>query len=117
MDQSEREGVIVRTSFIGILTNIALAGVKAFIGLVTNSIAVTMDAVNNFSDALSSVVTIVGTKLSMRSPNRKHPFGYGRIEYMTALIVAIIVLYPAVSEGMLPVRRAHGQFGTDDRDD
>ena len=97
MDQSEREGVIVRTSIIGIVTNIGLAAVKALIGLVTNSIAVTMDAVNNFSDALSSVVTIVGTKLSMRPPNRKHPFGYGRIEYMTALIVAIIVLYAGIT--------------------
>ena len=73
MNHSERESVIVRTSFIGILTNIGLASVKAVLGLLTNSIAVTMDAVNNFSDALSSVVTIVGTKLSMRSPDKKHP--------------------------------------------
>ena len=97
MDSSDREHVIVRTSLIGILTNIGLSAVKAFIGIVTNSIAVTMDALNNLSDALSSVVTIVGTKLSMRPPNRKHPFGYGRIEYMTALIVAIIVLYAGVT--------------------
>ncbi len=97
MESSDREHVIVRTSLIGILTNIGLSAVKAFIGIVTNSIAVTMDALNNLSDALSSVVTIVGTKLSMRPPNRKHPFGYGRIEYMTALIVAIIVLYAGVT--------------------
>ena len=97
MESSDREHVIVRTSLIGVLTNIGLSAVKAFIGIVTNSIAVTMDALNNLSDALSSVVTIVGTKLSMRPPNRKHPFGYGRIEYMTALIVAIIVLYAGVT--------------------
>ncbi len=97
MESSEREGVIVRTSIIGIVTNIGLAAVKAFIGIITGSIAVTMDAVNNLSDALSSVVTIVGTKLSMLPPNKKHPFGYGRIEYMTALIVAIIVLYAGVT--------------------
>jgi cation diffusion facilitator family transporter len=97
MNHSEREGVIVRTSLIGILTNIGLAAVKAVIGLLSNSIAVLMDAVNNLSDALSSVVTIIGTKLSMRSPDKKHPFGYGRIEYMTALIVAVIVLYAGVS--------------------
>ncbi|MBO7409487.1 MAG: cation transporter [Candidatus Methanomethylophilaceae archaeon] len=97
MDSSEREGAIVRTSIIGILTNLGLVAVKAFIGLLSNSIAVLMDAVNNLSDALSSVVTIVGTKLSMRPPDRKHPFGYGRIEYMTALVVAIIVLYAGVT--------------------
>ena len=97
MNHSEREGVIVRTSLIGILTNIGLAAVKAVIGLLSNSIAVLMDAVNNLSDALSSVVTIVGTKLSMRSPDKKHPFGYGRIEYMTALVVAVIVLYAGVT--------------------
>lgn len=61
MNHSEREGVIVRTSLIGILTNIGLAAVKAVIGLLSNSVAVLMDAVNNFSDALSSVVTIIGT--------------------------------------------------------
>ncbi len=97
MSASEREGIIVRTSFIGIVTNIGLAAVKAFIGIITGSIAVTMDAVNNLSDALSSVVTIVGTKLSMRPPNKKYPFGYGRIEYMTALIVAVIVLYAGIT--------------------
>lgn len=97
MNPSEREGAIVRTSLIGILTNIGLAAVKAVIGLLSNSIAVLMDAVNNLSDALSSVVTIVGTKLSMRSPDKKHPFGYGRIEYMTALVVAVIVLYAGVT--------------------
>ena len=97
MESAERERTIVRTSAIGIITNIGLAAVKAFIGLLSNSIAVLMDAVNNLTDALSSVVTIVGTKLSMRPPDRKHPFGYGRIEYMTALIVAVIVLYAGIT--------------------
>ncbi len=97
MESADRERKIVRTSLIGILTNIGLVIVKGTIGILSNSIAVLMDAVNNLSDALSSVVTIVGTKLSMRPPDKKHPFGYGRIEYMTALIVAIIVLYAGVT--------------------
>ena len=88
-----RDQVIVRTSVIGILTNILLAGFKAFIGVLSNSIAVVLDAVNNLSDALSSVITIVGTKLAGKKPDAKHPLGYGRIEYLSALIVAAIVLY------------------------
>ncbi len=97
MDSSDRESRIIRTSAIGIVTNIGLVAVKMFIGVLSNSIAVMMDAVNNLSDALSSVVTIIGTKLSMRAPDKKHPFGYGRIEYMTALIVAVIVLYAGIT--------------------
>ncbi|MBQ4433083.1 MAG: cation transporter, partial [Bacteroidales bacterium] len=72
-----RERVIVRTSIIGILTNVVLAGFKAAVGLIANSIAVVLDAVNNLSDALSSVITIVGTKLAGKAPNKKHPYGYG----------------------------------------
>lgn len=92
-----RERVIVRTSIIGILTNVVLAGFKAAVGLIANSIAVVLDAVNNLSDALSSVITIVGTKLAGKAPNKKHPYGYGRIEYMSQLIVAGIVLYAGIT--------------------
>ena len=88
-----RDQVIVRTSVIGILTNILLAAFKAVIGILSHSIAVVLDAVNNLSDALSSVITIVGTKLAGKKPDTKHPLGYGRIEYLSALVVAAIVLY------------------------
>ena len=94
---AEREKVIVRTSIIGILANVLLAGFKAAIGLATRSIAVTLDAVNNLSDALSSVITIVGTKLSKRPADRQHPFGHGRIEYLTAIIIAVIVLSAGIT--------------------
>ena len=80
---AEREKVIVRTSIIGILANVLLAGFKAAIGLATRSIAVTLDAVNNLSDALSSVITIIGAKLGGKKPDKKHPLGYGRIEYLS----------------------------------
>ena len=79
--ETSREKTIVKTSVIGIVANVFLAGFKAVIGLMSNSIAIVLDAVNNISDAGSSLITIVGTKLAGREPDKKHPFGYGRIEY------------------------------------
>lgn len=79
MNQS-RQKKIIQTSIIGIITNIALAIFKAIVGLISGSIAITLDAVNNLSDALSSLITIIGTKLAGKEPDKKHPLGYGRIE-------------------------------------
>ena len=92
-----RDNIIVRTSIIGIAANVALAAFKAFIGLASNSIAIVMDAVNNISDAASSVITIVGTKLAGKEPDKKHPFGYGRIEYLSAMIISVLVLYAGIT--------------------
>ena len=83
--QSNRDQVIVRTSVIGIIANVFLAAFKAVVGLVSHSIAVTLDAVNNLSDALSSVITIAGTKLASKKPDKNHPMGYGRIEYLSEI--------------------------------
>lgn len=105
MDKNVRDSIIIRTSIIGILTNVLLAAFKAFIGLAANSIAVTLDAVNNLSDALSSVITIVGTKLASKPPDREHPFGYGRIEYLSALVVAGIVLYAGITAAVESVKK------------
>ena len=96
-ETDNRNKVIVRTSVIGIIANVFLAAFKAVIGLTTNSIAIVMDAVNNISDAASSVITIIGTKLAGKEPNKKHPFGYGRIEYLSAMIISILVLYAGVT--------------------
>ena len=96
-EQKDRGGIIIRTSVIGILANVFLAGFKAFVGLTAHSIAIVMDAVNNLSDAASSVITIVGTKLAGKEPDKKHPFGYGRIEYLSAMIISILVLYAGVT--------------------
>ena len=93
----KREKTIVKTSIIGIVTNLFLVGFKAFVGLVSNSIAVILDAVNNLSDALSSVVTIFGAKLGAKQPDKKHPLGYGRIEYLSSMIVAALVLYAGIT--------------------
>lgn len=92
-----RDAVIVRTSVIGILANVFLAAFKAVVGLTSHSIAIVMDAVNNLSDAASSVITIVGTKLAGKEPDRKHPFGYGRIEYLSAMVISLLVLYAGVT--------------------
>ena len=90
---NEREKIVIKTSVIGIITNIFLAAFKAGIGLLSNSIAIVLDAVNNISDAGSSVITIVGTKLAGKAPDKKHPFGHGRIEYLSAMMIAVIILY------------------------
>ena len=92
-----RERIIVRTSIIGILANLFLALFKAIVGFASNSIAVILDAVNNLTDALSSVITIIGTKLAGKKPDKKHPLGYGRVEYLTAMIIAAIILYAGIS--------------------
>lgn len=93
----ERGKIIVRTSIIGIIANVFLAAFKAVIGLMSNSIAIVLDAVNNISDAGSSLITIIGTKLAGRAPDKKHPFGYGRIEYLSAMGISLIVLYAGVT--------------------
>ena len=100
-----RERIIIRTSIIGILANAFLAGFKAFVGVVTGSIAVTLDAVNNLSDALSSVITILGTKLAGKRPDKKHPFGHGRVEYLTAALISVIVLYAGVTSLVESVKK------------
>lgn len=102
---AEREKTIVRTSIIGIGANVLLAAFKAAIGIVSNSIAVTLDAVNNLSDALSSVITIIGAKLGAKQPDKKHPLGYGRIEYLSSMLVAAIVLYAGVTSLVESVKK------------
>ncbi len=96
-EEKARGNIIVRTSIIGILANVFLAGFKAGVGILSNSIAIMLDAVNNLSDALSSVITIIGTKLAGREADKKHPFGYGRIEYLSSLVIAMIVLYAGIT--------------------
>lgn len=100
-----REKAIVKTSVVGIITNVFLAGFKAAVGLISNSIAIILDAVNNLSDALSSVITIIGAKLGAKQPNKKHPLGYGRIEYISSMLVAAIVLYAGITSLVESVKK------------
>ena len=101
----DREKTIVRTSITGIVANVLLAAFKAAVGVISNSIAVTLDAVNNLSDALSSVITIIGAKLGAKKPDKKHPLGYGRIEYLSSMIVAAIVLYAGITSLVESVKK------------
>lgn len=95
-----RQDKIVKTSIIGIIVNLILVAFKAFVGIVTNSIAITLDAVNNLTDALSSIITIIGTKLAGKAPDKDHPYGYGRIEYFSSVIIAAIVLWAGITAFM-----------------
>lgn len=92
-----RERIIVRTSLFGILANITLVTGKAITGFFAHSVAIIMDAINNLTDALSSFITIIGAKLAHRKPDRKHPYGHGRIEYVTSALVSAIILFAGVS--------------------
>ena len=103
--QENREKVIVQTSIIGILANLFLAGFKAGVGVFSNSISITLDAVNNLTDALSSVITIVGTRLANRAPDREHPLGHGRIEYLTASVISLLVLYAGLTSLIESVKK------------
>ena len=92
-----RQDKIVKTSIIGIVVNLILVAFKATVGILVNSIAITLDAVNNLTDALSSIITIIGAKLAGRAPDKNHPYGYGRIEYFSSVIIAAIVLWAGIT--------------------
>lgn len=92
MEYQKRNKEIIRTSLVGIGANLLLAAFKAVAGIIAGSVAIVMDAVNNLSDALSSVITIIGTKLSAAPADGKHPFGHGRIEYLSAIVISLIVI-------------------------
>ena len=97
MEASARRRLIVRTSAAGIALNLAIAAVKIVLGLISSSVAIISEGINNATDAASSLLTLVGTKLSAKHPDEKHPFGYGRIEYLTSLIIAALILYAGIS--------------------
>lgn len=97
MSIQNRGKIILKVSIVGILINLALAASKAIIGFIANSIAIVLDAVNNLSDALSSIITIIGMHFASKAPDRKHPLGHGRIEYITAMVIGIIILYAGIT--------------------
>lgn len=95
-DAKVREGYGVLAGVLGILCNTLLFLIKGFIGITMNSIAILSDGVNNLSDMGSSLVGLIGAKLSNRRPDREHPYGHGRMEYIAALVVAMIILLVGV---------------------
>ncbi len=100
-----RGRIIIRTSVIGIITNVFLAGFKAVIGLLSNSIAIVLDAVNNLSDAMSSIITIIGAKLGSRRADKAHPLGHGRVEYISSMLVSAIVFYAGITSLVESVKK------------
>lgn len=95
-DPNTREGIIATTSGLGIVVNILVAAGKVIVGMIASSIAIISEGVNNASDALTSVLTLVGTKLAGKHPDKDHPFGYGRIEYLTSLVIAVLILVTGI---------------------
>ena len=91
-EKMNRNKKIIKVSILGIIVNLVLVLFKSIIGMIVNSIAIILDAINNLSDALSSIITIVGMKLSSKKPDKEHPYGHGRIEYFASIIIAVIVL-------------------------
>lgn len=91
-----RRKQIIRVSLIGVAANILLAGFKMLVGVIAGSIAIILDAVNNMTDVLSSVVTIVGAKLAAKRPDPGHPYGHGRSEYISALLVGLIIFLAGI---------------------
>ncbi|MBQ2657927.1 MAG: cation transporter [Erysipelotrichaceae bacterium] len=100
-----RSRKIIRTSIIGIAANVFLSALKAVIGLLSHSIAIVLDAVNNISDAASSLITIIGTRLAGKKADRRHPFGYGRIEYLSAMLISMIVLYAGITSFIESIKK------------
>lgn len=93
----DRDSEIVKTSIIGIVVNTILVIFKLIVGFLANSIAIILDAINNLSDALSSIITIIGTKLASKKPDKQHPYGHGRIEYFSSVIIAVLVFTAGIS--------------------
>ena len=93
---SSREQKIINTGLLGIFMNVSLVALKGTIGFLSGSIAVVLDALNNLTDVLSALVTVIGTKLAHRAPDKNHPFGHGRFEDLTAFVVGFIILAAGV---------------------
>jgi len=96
MDPERREDIISATSGLSIAVNVLTAALKIAIGTIASSVAVVSEGVNNATDALTGVLTFVGTKLAKKRPDRKHPFGYGRVEYLTGLVISVLILVTGI---------------------
>ncbi len=88
---------VIKVSIVGVLTNFVLVGFKAFVGFVSGSISIISDALNNLSDAASSIVTIAGMLLAGKRPDKNHPFGYGKIEHISSLVIGAIIVATGIS--------------------
>lgn len=87
-----RQKVINTVGITGILANLIFSVLKFVAGTITKSVAITNDAINNLSDSMSSIITLLGYRMGKMKPTRKHPLGYGRTEYLSAMIISVIIL-------------------------
>lgn len=101
---SERKKMIVNTSWVNIIGTLILATVKVVVGYLANSTAMIVDAINYYNDVVNSAVVLIGAVLSDRKPDRKHPFGYGRIEYLSTLLLSLLLLYAAIQTAIGAVK-------------
>lgn len=90
-EKNSRNALGIMSGIVGILCNVLLCVVKFLLGSITGAVSITADALNNLADAASNIVTIVGTKLSSKPVDKEHPFGHGRIEYISALVVSFLI--------------------------
>ncbi|MBR5508154.1 MAG: cation transporter [Clostridia bacterium] len=100
-----------KTSFVGIVVNTILSVLKIVFGLMTGAISVVGDGINNFFDSASSVVTLIGFKISRKPADSDHPYGHGRFEYISAMIVAVFILFA----GYELVKASVGKIFADDK--
>lgn len=100
----QRSEQIMRASTVNIVGNLILALFKCIVGAVSHSIAIVLDGVNSLTDAIASVITIIGTKLANRPASRNHPFGFGRMEYIATLVISAIILAAGVTSLIESVR-------------
>ncbi len=105
MNFKDRENAAIKSGIIGIACNVLLCTLKFFTGLFSSSVSVMADAFNNLSDATSNIITIAGAKISQKPDDREHPFGHGRMEYISSLIVAIIILLMGFELGKSSVEK------------
>lgn len=105
VEKEKRHKIIVKTGVVGLLTNLILAAAKAFVGIMSHSIAIVVDAANSLSDCLSSIATIIVSHLANKAPDKKHPLGHGRSEYMGTLIVGAIIGYIGLTAGFEAIKK------------
>ena len=101
----DRLKTIMRTGIVGIAVNALLAAFKLVVGTIAGSIAIMSDGINNLSDAASSLITMIGAALAGKPADRRHPFGYGRMEYLSSLVIAGLVLYAGVTSLVESVKK------------
>ena len=102
---TNRNRSIMRVSLVGIAANLILSAFKIVVGIFSNSIAIIIDAVNNLSDIMSSVVTIIGAHFAGKEPDKEHPMGHGRSEYLSTVSIAVLIIYIGLTALVESIRK------------